>query len=112
MKKLKNIHPGEILLEEFLVPMGISQNKLAGQIGVSPRCINEIVHGNRSITANTDLRLAKYFGMSEGYWLGLQSDYDLFEKKGELEPVLEKIKTFTARKGGESFFDMQSGHHS
>lgn len=65
--KLKNIHPGEILLEEFLIPMGISQNKLANDIAVPPRRINEIVHGKRSITADTDLRLARAFGTSEGF---------------------------------------------
>lgn len=91
MKELKNIHPGEILLEEFLLPMDISQNELGRQIGVSPRRINEIVHGNRSITADTDLRLAKYFGVSEGYWLGLQSDHDLLQKKRDLETELKKI---------------------
>ncbi len=82
--KLKNIHPGEILLEEFLFPMGISQNKLAQDIDVSPRCINEIIHGERSITADTDLRLACAFGTSEGFWLGLQMDYDLEEKRKDI----------------------------
>ena len=76
-KRLPNIHPGEILREEFLKPMGISQNKLAREIGVSPRRINEIVLEKRSITADTAIRLAKYFGTSEGFWMGLQADYDL-----------------------------------
>jgi len=76
-QKLDPIHPGEILLEEFLKPMGLSQNKLATDIGVSPRRINEIVLGKRRVTADTALRLAKYFGMSPQFWLGLQMDYDL-----------------------------------
>ena len=91
--KLKNIHPGEILLEEFLLPMTISQNKLATDIGVSPRRINEIVHGKRSITADTDLRLSRALGTSEGFWLGLQADYDLEEKKISLKSKLETIKS-------------------
>ena len=77
MKKIPNIHPGEILFEEFLKPMDISQNKVAREIGVPPRRINEIVHGKRAITADTALRLAKYFAVSESFWMGLQADYDL-----------------------------------
>ena len=77
MAKLKNIHPGEILLEEFLIPMGVSQNALARAIGVPPRRINEIVLGKRGITADTALRLSRAFGTSEGFWIGLQADYDL-----------------------------------
>jgi addiction module HigA family antidote len=92
MKKLKNIHPGEILLEEFLIPLTISQNKLARDIGVPPRRINEIVLEKRSITADTDLRLSRALGTSEGFWLGLQMDYDLEEKKNEIAQKLEKIK--------------------
>lgn len=92
MTKLKNIHPGEILLEEFLLPMNISQNKLGNDIDVSPRRINEIVHGKRSVTADTDLRLSRALGTSEGFWLGLQADYDLEEKKATLKSKLEKIK--------------------
>ena len=79
--KLANIHPGEILLEEFLLPMNISQNRLARDISVPPRRINEIVHGKRSITADTALRLARYFGVSEQFWMGLQADYDLEESR-------------------------------
>lgn len=90
--KLKNIHPGEVLLEEFLLPMDISQNKLAKDIHVSPRRINEIVHGKRAITADTDLRLSKALGTSEGFWLGLQTDYDLEEKKIAISEQLSKIK--------------------
>ena len=76
-EKLSPIHPGEVLLEEFLVPIGLSQNRLALSIGVSPRRINEIVLGKRRISAETALRLARYFGNSPQFWLGLQSDYDL-----------------------------------
>ena len=76
-KKIAPIHPGEILLEEFLKPMGVSQNRLALDIRVPARRINEIVHGKRRITADTALRLAKYFDMSPQFWLGLQMDYDL-----------------------------------
>jgi len=76
---LKNIHPGEVLLEEFLQEFEISQNRLGREIGMSPRAINEIVHGKRSITANSALRLAKYFGTSPKFWLNLQTSYDLEE---------------------------------
>jgi addiction module HigA family antidote len=76
-RKLDPIHPGEILLEEFLKPMGLSQNQLARDIGVSPRRINEIVLGKRALTADTALRLARYFKMSAKFWLGLQMDYEL-----------------------------------
>lgn len=100
MMKLKNIHPGEILLEEFLLPMNISQNKLGNDIGVSPRRINEIVHGVRSVTADTDLRLSRALGTSEGFWLGLQADYDLEEKKASLKNKLEKIKSLVSRDKG------------
>lgn len=81
MKKLANIHPGEVLLEEFMQPMRLSQNRLAREIGVSPRRINEIVHGERAISADTALRLAKYFDNDPRFWLGLQVDYDLEEAK-------------------------------
>ena len=83
MRKLKPVHPGEILFEEFLKPLGLSQNRLALGMSVSPRRINEIVLGKRSISADTALRLGRYFGMSAQFWLGLQMDYDLdFRKKG------------------------------
>lgn len=94
--KLKNIHPGEILLEEFLIPMNISQNKLARDIQVPPRRINEIVLGKRAITADTDLRLSRAFGTSEGYWLSLQASYDLEEKKSAILIQLENIKNLIA----------------
>ena len=76
-KRLRPVHPGEVLLEEFLKPMGLSQNRLAQEIGVPPRRINEIVLEKRRITADTALRLARYFGTSARFWLGLQADYDL-----------------------------------
>jgi addiction module HigA family antidote len=84
MAKLANIHPGEILLEEFLIPMRISQNRRARDIGVPPRRMNEIVHGKRAVTADTALRLARYFGTSEAFWMGLQADYDLEEARVKL----------------------------
>ena len=76
---LDNIHPGEVLMEEFLQEFGISQNRLGREIGMSPRAINEIVHGKRSITANSALRIAKFFGTSPEFWLNLQTSYDLEE---------------------------------
>ena len=89
-KKIAPIHPGEILLEEFLKPMGISQNRLGLDIRVPARRINEIVHGKRRITADTALRLAKYFDMSPQFWLGLQMGYDLDIAEDELGKLLEK----------------------
>jgi antitoxin HigA-1 len=90
MVKLNNIHPGEILLEEFLAPLEISQNRLARDIGVPPRRINEIVHGKRSVTADTALRLARYFATSEAFWMGLQADYDLEQARDSLGDRLER----------------------
>ena len=89
-KKIPPIHPGEILLEDFLVPMGISQYKLAKDISVPPRRINEIVQGKRSISADTALRLSRYFGLSERFWLNLQSRYDLEVEKDKLDVRLVK----------------------
>ena len=83
-KKLPNVHPGEILLLEFLEPLEISQNRLARDIGVPPRRINEIVLGKRSVTPDTALRLSRYFGTSSRFWLGLQMDFDL-EETGRAE---------------------------
>lgn len=77
MNKIAPVHPGEILEEEFLKPLAISQNRLGKDLGVSPRRINEIIHGKRAITADTALRLSRYFGNSAGFWLGLQMDFDL-----------------------------------
>ncbi len=90
MAKLRNVHPGEVLLEEFLIPMEISQNRLARDIGVPPRRINEIVHGKRAVTADTALRLARHFGTSEVFWMGLQADYDLEEARKSLGERLER----------------------
>ena len=90
MTKLANFHPGEIQLEEFLIPMEISQNRLAHDIGVPPCRINEIVHGKRAVTADTVLRLARYFGTSEAFWMGLQSDFDLEEAREKLGDRLER----------------------
>ncbi|MEE8381452.1 MAG: HigA family addiction module antitoxin [Thermodesulfobacteriota bacterium] len=90
LKKIPPIHPGEILLEEFLNPMEISQNRLALDIGVPPRRINEIVLGKRRITADTALRLGKYFGLSPQFWLGLQMDYDLDVAEDKLEKRLDR----------------------
>lgn len=91
------VHPGEVLLEEFLQPFGISQYRLAHDIGVHPRRINEIVHGKRAITADTALRLSRYFGLSERYWLNLQTCYDLEMEKDRLEGRLEQeVRVFSA----------------
>jgi addiction module HigA family antidote len=89
---LQNPHPGEILLAEFLKPMGLSQNGLARAVHVAPRRINEIVLGKRDITADTDLRLARYFGLSEGFFLGLQMDYDLMQRRREIDRDLKAIR--------------------
>ena len=88
-KKMKPVHPGEILLEEFLKPMTLSQNRLALDISVPPRRINEIVLGKRRITADTALRLGRYFGMSAQFWLGLQMDYDLDVEDDRLSKRLD-----------------------
>lgn len=89
-KKIPPVHPGEILLEEFLKPMNISQNRLALDICVAPRRINEIVHGKRSITADTALRLGRYFGMSAEFWINLQAHYDLEIQAEKLADKLER----------------------
>ena len=90
MEKLSPVHPGEVLLEEFLRPMGISQNRLALDLGVPARRINEIVLGRRRVTADTALRLSRYLGMSPQFWLGLQSDYDLDVAEDELGERLDR----------------------
>lgn len=95
-KKLPNIHPGEILLEEFLLPMAISQNALARAAGVPPRRINEIVLGKRGVSADTAVRLAKVLGTSERFWLGLQADYDLEEAHLVLGNKLAKLEKLAA----------------
>lgn len=86
------IHPGEILTEEYLSPLGITQHKLAVAIGVPPRRINEIVHGTRRISADTALRLSRYFGTSERFWMNLQGRYDLEVERDRLEGVLDQIR--------------------
>jgi antitoxin HigA-1 len=88
--KLKPVHPGEVLIEEFLKPMNLSQNRVALAMGVPPRRINEIVLGKRSITADTALRLGRYFGVSPQFWLGLQMDYDLDVTLDTLAQRLER----------------------
>lgn len=88
---LPNPHPGEILVVELMQPIGLSQNALARAIHVPPRRINQLVHGKRAVSADTDLRLARYFGLSEGFFLGLQADYDLMERKRQIAPELESI---------------------
>lgn len=89
-RRLANVTPGEVLLEEFLKPLGISQNRLAKDLGVPPRRINEIVLGKRAISADTALRLARHFGTSERFWLGLQLDYDLEEARRLLSSRLRR----------------------
>ena len=96
MKTLPNIHPGEILLEEFLNPMNISQNRLARAMDVPPRRINEIVHGKRAITADTAIRLARALGTSEQFWMGLQADFDLEEARKSASDKLRKIENLAA----------------
>ena len=96
MRRLPNIHPGEALLEEFLVPMGISQNALARAAGVPPRRINEIVLGKRGITADTAVRLAAVLGTSERFWLGLQADHDLEEAHRALGAAISGLQRLTA----------------
>lgn len=90
MARLPNIHPGEVLREEFLTPLNLSQSRVARDINVPPRRINEIVLGKRAVTADTALRLARYFGTSERFWLGLQADYDLEEARRALGARLDK----------------------
>ena len=89
-EKLSPIHPGEILMEEFLKPMNISQYRLAKDISVPPRRINEIVHGTRAITPDTALRLSRYFGQSERFWINMQTRYDLEVEKDHLQDRLDK----------------------
>jgi len=95
-KKMAPVHPGEVLQEEFLVPMGLSQNALARALGVPPRRINEIVHGTRRVTADTALRLARFFDMSPEFWLGLQMDHDLdVESDQSMTKVEREVIPFT-----------------
>ena len=99
--RLQPVHPGEVLMEEFLKPMGLSQNRVALSMGVPARRINEIVHGKRRVTADTALRLAKYFGTSAQFWLGLQMDYDLDVAEDELAERLEReVRPYVATAAG------------
>lgn len=95
MEKLKPVMPGELLLEEFLTPMGLTQYRLAKEIGVPAQRIGEIVAGKRAITADTDLRLCRFFGLSNGYWLRAQAAYDTEVTEEALGDVLKKIKPWT-----------------
>jgi len=88
---IDNPHPGEILLEDLMKPLGLSQNALARALKVSPRRINELVHGKRAVSADTDLRLGRYFNLHAGFFLGLQAQYDLMEQKNKLGDRLEEI---------------------
>ncbi len=95
MKKLKNIHPGEILQEEFLLPLEISAYKLSKDIGIPQTRVSAIIKGNRRITADTALRLSKYFGNSAKFWLGLQDDFDIEEERNQKKAELNAIKQYT-----------------
>ena len=97
MKKLDPVTPGELLLEEFLKPMGISQYRLAKEIGVPAQRIGEVVLGKRSVTADTDLRLCRFFGLSNGYWLRAQAAYDTEMAERTLGPKLLQIQPWTTR---------------
>jgi len=90
-RRIDPIHPGEVLLEDFLLPLGVTQHHVAVSIGVPPRRINEIVHGKRRITADTSLRLARYFGTSDRFWLNLQARFDLEVERDEIGPLLDAI---------------------
>jgi addiction module HigA family antidote len=96
MERLPNIHPGEVLKEEFLNPMGISAYRLAKDTGIPQTRISEIIKGKRRVTADTALRLAKYFGMSARFWLGLQDDFDIEEEEIAIHKELESIPTISA----------------
>ena len=96
MKKIKNIHPGEILLEEFLIPLEISAYRLSKEINIPQTRISEIIKGNRRITADTALRLSKYFGNSAKFWLGLQADFDIEEEKNHKKTELNAISNTLA----------------
>ena len=95
MKKLKNIHPGEVLNEEFLIPLGISAYKLAKDTGIPQNRVSAIVKGNRRVTADTALRLSKYFGNSAKFWLGIQDDFDIEEENKLLRDKLNSIMRYT-----------------
>lgn len=96
MKKIKNIHPGEILKEEFLIPLEITAYKLSKDVGIPQTRISEIIKGNRSISADTALRLSKYFGNSAKFWLGLQNDFDLEEENNKKHSMLNAIRKYSS----------------
>ena len=97
MEKLANIHPGEVLLEEFLIPMSITAYRLSKDIAIPQTRISEIIKGNRRITADTALRLSKYFGNSAKFWLGLQDDFDIEEEKNLKKSALDAIKQYSRK---------------
>jgi len=97
MARIKNIHPGEILLEEFLIPFTISAYKLAKDTNIPQTRVSEIIKGNRRITADTALRLSKYFGNSAKFWLGLQDDFDIEEERDQKKTELNAIKQYTQK---------------
>lgn len=99
MKKLRNIHPGEILSEEFLIPLEISAYRLSKEIAIPQTRISEIIKGNRRITADTALRLSKFFGNSAKFWLGLQDDFDIEEESRQKDKELKTIKQFDRNAG-------------
>ncbi len=94
MKRLRNIHPGEILLEEFLLPLGISAYRLSYDLGIPQSRTSGIIKGKRRVTADMALRLSKYFGNSAKFWLGLQDDYDIEEEQLQIKPELNQIRKF------------------
>ena len=96
MNRLSNVHPGEILLEEFLIPMEITAYRLSKSIGIPQTRTSQIIKGKRGITADTALRLSKYFGTSPKFWLGLQDDYDLEEQTNKLQNELDEIQTLNS----------------
>lgn len=97
MRKLKNIHPGEVLQQEFLIPLGLSAYKLSKDIGIPQTRVSEILKGNRRVTADTALRLSKYFGNSAKFWLGLQDDFDLEEEKQTKSKEFDSIGQFRSK---------------
>jgi len=97
MAKLKNIHPGEILLEEFLLPLNISAYRLAKDVEIPQTRISEIIKGNRRITADTALRFSKYFGNSAKFWLGMQDDFDIEEELSSKGSLIQSIKAFSSK---------------
>ena len=111
MKKLEPITPGEILLEEFLKPMGISQYRLAKEIGVPAQRISEIISGKRSVSADTDLRLCRFFGLTNGYWLRAQAAHDTEVIERTLAPTLKKIKPWSGHPAQkDALTDVRSSH--